>query len=72
MNNSSTPPKNAFERALYSSFKDWSDNIDNEMAEAEARGELPTKTPEQIKAEADAIWEKAHPKNKKQNKPLCR
>ncbi len=55
----STPPKNAFERAVHSSFKDWSNNLDKEMVEAEARGELPMKTPEQIRTEASAIWEKA-------------
>ncbi len=72
MTTRSTPPKNALERAVHSSFKDWSDSIDKEMAEAKARGELPTKTPEQIKVEADAIWKKAHAKKEKQDKPLCR
>ena len=68
----STPPKNAFERAVHSSFKDWSNNLDKEMAEAEARGELPMKTPEQIRTEASAIWEKANSRKYKKDKPLCR
>lgn len=43
-------------------FEEWSKQLDQELAEAEARGELPQKTPEQMKAEAQAIWKKAQMK----------
>ena len=49
-----------FEEAVKLSFEEWSKRMDKEIAEAEARGELPHKTPEECKAEANAIWQKAH------------
>lgn len=53
-----------FEEAVKLSFEEWSKRMDKEIAEAEARGELPNKTPEQLKIEAKAVWEKAWAENK--------
>ncbi|MBR4847270.1 MAG: hypothetical protein IKV08_03615 [Phascolarctobacterium sp.] len=58
---------NKLQKAIEMYFTEWSEQLDREMAEAEARGELPNKTPEQMKKEAAAIWEKAHP-NKHQTR----
>lgn len=49
-----------FEKALRLYFEEWSEQLDKELEEAEKNGELPHKTPEQIKEEANRIWELAH------------
>lgn len=41
--------------AAEQSLNEWVENLEQEMATAT----FPEKTPEQMKAEADAIWEKA-------------
>lgn len=51
---------NNLEKAATLSFEEWSAKMDLEFAEAERLGLIPDKTSEQIKAEAKAIWKKAH------------
>lgn len=46
--------------AIKKSFGDWVTKIDEDFAKAEIIGLIPHKSPEQIKAEAKAIWKKAH------------
>lgn len=50
------------EAATKLSFEEWLKEIDKGFEEAMARGEIPIKSKEEMKAEADAIWEKAHTK----------
>lgn len=48
-----------FEEALCLHLEEWGEQLDQELKEAEARGELPNKSEEQLRAEANAIWQKA-------------
>ena len=50
--------------ATTKSFEGWSEKIDKEIASSISRGELPTKTDEELRAEAREIWKKAHSKQK--------
>lgn len=58
-NMGSTLPKNAFARAVQSSYEEWVNEIDKSFAEAQARGEIPEVSREQMQAKAKAIWQKA-------------
>jgi hypothetical protein len=48
------------------SFEGWSEKMDKQIEAGIALGELPTKrkTDEELRAEARAIWKKAHSKQK--------
>ena len=48
------------EEVVKKSFEDWCEKMDKEIEEAIARGEIPIKTDEQMRAEAREIWKRAH------------
>ena len=54
------------EKAVRLYFEEEQKRFDKEFQEAMARGELPQKTSEELKAEADAIWYKVHGKKSNQ------
>lgn len=49
-----------FEKAVWQIFEEWSNQLDKEMAEAEARGEIPIETEEERREKVNKIWELAH------------
>lgn len=45
--------------AIINNIEEWGEKMDKEIEEAIARGEIPIKTDEQMRAEAREIWKKA-------------
>ncbi len=50
--------------AIINIIEEWGEQIDKEIELAISKGELPTKTDEELRAEAREIWKKAHSKQK--------
>jgi hypothetical protein len=44
---------------IINSIEEWGEQIDKGIEQAIARGEIPIKTDEQMRAEAREIWKKA-------------
>ena len=55
--------------AIKNSVQEWCEKMDKEIEEAIARGELPIKTDDELRAEAREIWKKAQKLTRGSEKP---